>query len=46
MNGLCAFLAGACIVVGIAYSIQREDAEYLVEFIMGALFVILIWIIA
>lgn len=44
MNMLCAWMAGVVFICGLAYSIQRNNAEYLIEFVLGAMFVIAVWI--
>lgn len=44
MSVLCAWLAVLVFICGLAYSIQRDNAEYLIEFVLGAMFVIAIWV--
>lgn len=40
MNVLCAWTSVISLFVGIGYSIQRENIEYMIEFVLGAMFVI------
>lgn len=44
MSELCAFLAILVFICGVVYSIQRDNAEYLIEFVLGAMFVIAVWV--
>lgn len=44
MNVLCGWMAFLIFICAIVYFIQRDNAEYLVEFVLGAMFVIAIWV--
>ena len=44
MSTLCGCLAVLVFICGLAYSIQRDNAEYFIEFVLGAMFVIAVWI--
>lgn len=44
MTTVCAWMAILVLMCGIAYSVQRENVEYFIEFVLGAMFVIAIWV--
>lgn len=44
MSVLCAWLAVLVFATGVAFSVYREAPEYMVEFTLGAMFVIAIWV--
>lgn len=44
MNTLCTFIAIFIFGSAIGWSIYKESIEYLIEFLLGAAFTLLIWI--
>ena len=44
MSILCGWLAALVCIVGIGFSIAKDNIEYVVEFVLGAMFIIAIWV--
>lgn len=43
MKVLCAWIAIATLLTGVAVAINEQDYKYVIQFILGAVFVLLIW---
>lgn len=43
MSTLCAWMAALVFIVGIVYSFEKDNLEYVVEFMLGAMFILAVW---
>ena len=43
MSILCAWLAALVFIVGTVFSIDRGSIEYVIEFMLGAMFTLAVW---
>ena len=43
MSVLCGWMAAFTFIAGIGFSIEKDSSEYIIEFMLGAMFTIAIW---
>lgn len=43
MSTLCGWLAALVFIVGAVYAFEKDNLEYVVEFMLGAMFTLAVW---